>query len=130
VAQSIELSVDFQMDIRPGEANLVIMPPMNETFELKEEVDGSSFMIMLSKGYLKDLSRRFPHLIEPILAKVNQGELCLLREQNLPIAPRMRDVIQRIRHYDNGHITGSLFLEAQILDLLSLLFTQQEQSVS
>lgn len=127
-AQAIQSSKNFELNICPGEANLIIIPPLNETFELKEELGGTSFMIILSKEYLHDLSNRFPYFLEPILGKIKRKSLCLHKEQNMRMTPRMRSIIQRIQNADNNHIAGSLFLEAQILDLLAIMFAQREQS--
>ncbi|MEX0774014.1 MAG: AraC family transcriptional regulator, partial [Balneolales bacterium] len=116
--------------IQQGESNLMIIPPMNESFELKEELSGNTFTLLLSHGYLLDLSCRFPHLLEPVLDKLKKKDFCHLRKQNLQVSPRMRGAIQRIQSYDAGQIAGSLFLEAQILDLLGLFFSQPEQPAS
>lgn len=129
-SQAIQSSTDLDLDIKSGETNLMIVPPLSDTFELKEEMGGNIFSILLSIEYIKDLSNRYPELMEPILTKVNRKEFCLLKEQNLHITPRMRDVIQRIQNQSYGQIAGSLFLEAQILDLLSQFFTNPEQPVS
>lgn len=129
-AQAIQSSTDWMMNIQPGEANLMIIPPMQESFELLDELGGTSFMIILSQDYLQDLSNRFPHVLEPILDKIKQKDLCLHKEKNMHITPRMRSIIQRIQAPDTNHIVGSLFLEAQILDLLAIMFAQQEESSS
>lgn len=128
--QSSESAIDLKLDIQPGEANLIIVPPLSDSFELKEAMGGTIFSIMLSKEYLIDLSNRFPHQLEPVLTKIKQKDFCFLSEQHLRITPRMHAIIQRIRNYDNGHITGSLFLEAQILNLLSLFLAQVEEPIS
>lgn len=129
-AQAIQSSADWKLDICPGEANLMIIPPMNEIFELHEALDGTSFMITLSEGYLQDLSKRFPQVLEPILAKIKQRNLCLHNEQNMCITPRMRSIIQRIQHPGVDYMVGSLFLEAQILELLAMMFARQNKTSS
>jgi AraC-like DNA-binding protein len=128
--QAIQSSTDWQLDICPGEANLMIIPPLNESFELKEELEGTSFMVVLSKNYLHDLSNRFPHVLEPIFDKVSKKRLCLHKEQNMSITPRMHSVIQRIQQPNADFMVGSLFLEAQILDLLSMMFARQTNTSS
>lgn len=115
------------VEIRSGETNLMIVPPLSDTFELKEGMVGNIFSISLSLGYIRDLSNRYPDLMEPILTKVGKGDFCLLKEQNVRITPRMRDVIRRIQNQNNGQIAGSLFFESQVLNLLSLFFSQMEQ---
>lgn len=127
LVRDIITSNDIKMDIRPGEANLAIVPPLNESFELGEELSGNTFSISLSVGYLNDLNERYPHLLDPILTKVKKGDFCMFREKNLSITPRMRSVIQRIKNHNDNHIAGSLFLEAQILDLFAQLLSQLEQ---
>lgn len=129
-ARAIESSMDIELDINPGEANLMIVPPLNDTFELKEEMGGTIFTILLSKDYLTELSGRFPYQIEPIIARLKQKEFCFLFDQNLPISPRMYSVIRRIQKQGEELLAGSLFLEAQILDLLSLFFSQAERSAT
>lgn len=128
--QSVLSSMDANMDFQPGEANLMVLPPMNDTFELREEIDGNTFGILLSKDYLSDLAKRYPVLLEPVLVKMKQKDFSLLREQNLRVTPRMRGIIHRIQNHDSGHMAGSLFLEAQILDLLSQMFAQHEHPAS
>src|SRR5699024_11470496 len=65
--QAIQSSTNDQLSISPGEANLLIIPPMHESFELLEALDGTSFLLTLSEHYLQDLSQRFPNVITPIL---------------------------------------------------------------
>ncbi|MDR8391384.1 AraC family transcriptional regulator [Aliifodinibius sp. S!AR15-10] len=127
-AQGLQSSTDLNLDMQAGEANLMIVPPINKSFESKQEMSGRVFGIMLSKGYLDNLAHRFPQLLEPILNKIKHRELCYLSEQNLRITPRMRSIILRIQNHDNNHLVGSLFLEAQVLDLLAMMFAQQEDS--
>ena len=123
-AQAIQSSTNEQLDITPGEANLMIIPPMHESFELLEALGGTSFLVTLSEEYLQDLSNRFPKVLDPILNRIKEQDLCLQKEKNMPITPRMRSVIQRIQHPATDQIVGSLFLEAQILDLLSMMFAR------
>src|SRR5699024_4931164 len=123
-AQAIRTSLNVDMGIRPGEANIIIIPPLHEMFELQEEVNGASFTVVLAKAYLQDLANRYPHLLEPLLAKVNHGEFGFFNAKSLVITPQMRSTIYRIQNYDAGQMAGSLFLEAQILNLLSQLFNQ------
>jgi len=129
-AQAIQSSTKEQLNISQGEANLMILPPMNESFELREEMGGTSFMVTLSEDYLQDLSTRFPKVLAPVLAKIEQKNLCLQKETNMPITPRMRSIIQRIQQPDAGFRIGSLFLEAQVLDLLSMMFARQNNTSS
>lgn len=129
-AQAIQSSTDWELDISPGEANLMIIPPVNETFELKDEFGGTSFMIMLSEDYLQDLSTRFPKVLEPIILKIKGRSLCLQKEKNMPITPRMRSIIQRIRHPAADCVMGSLFLEAQIMELLAMMFAPRSEKTS
>lgn len=129
-AQAIQSSTDFKLDIFPGEANLMMIPPLSETFELKEEMGGTSFMVILSQGYLQDLSSRFPNVFEPIISKIKRKNLGLYKEKNLRMTPRMRSIIKRIQHPVNNDMVGSLFLEAQILDLLAIMFSQKEETSS
>lgn len=128
--ESSQSAIDFKMDIQPGEANLMIVPPLSDSFELKEAMGGTIFSIMLSKEYLTDLSSRFPRQMEPILTRIKKKDFCFLSDQHLRITPRMHAVIRRIQNHDSSHMAGSLFLEAQILDLLSLMFIQLDQSAS
>lgn len=129
-AQAIQSSTDWQLNICPGEANLMIIPPMHESFELLEALGGTSFLITLSEEYLHDLSNRFPKVLEPILGKIKRKDLCLQKEKNMPITPRMRSIIQRIQHPATDFMMGSLFLEAQILDLLAIMFARQTNTSS
>lgn len=129
-AQALQTSLNVEMDLYPGEANILIIPPMHEMFELKEEVVGASFTVVLAKEYLNDLAGRYPYLLEPLLAKVNRGMFGFFNEKSMVITPQMRSTIQRIQHYDAGQMAGSLFLEAQILNLLSQLFNQIQQPAS
>ena len=128
--QAIQSSTNDQLSISPGEANLLIIPPMHESFELLEALGGTSFLITLSEDYLQDLSKRFPNVLAPIINKIKRKDLCLHKEQNMPITPRMRSIIQRIQQPDTNQIVGSLFLEAQILDLLSMMFANNTRKSS
>lgn len=125
--QTSQPALNLKLDVQPGETNLMIVPPLNESFELKEDMGGTIFSILLSMDYLKDLSNRFPYQIEPVLAKIKENDFCLFSKQNLPITPRMRGVIQRIQNSNASHVAGSLFLEAQILELFFLFFSQLAQ---
>src|SRR5699024_941665 len=86
-AQAIQSSTKEQLNISPGEANLMIIPPMHESFELLEAQGGTSFLVTLSEDYLRDLSKRFPKVLEPILGKIKEQDLCLQKEKNMPITP-------------------------------------------
>lgn len=129
-AQAIQSSTKEQLNISQGEANLMIIPPMHESFELMEALGGTSFLITLSEDYLQDLSNRFPKVLEPILIKVKKRELGLQKENNMAITPRMRSIIRRIQQPGASQMVGSLFLEAQILDLLAIMFANQTHTSS
>jgi len=123
-AQAIQSSTKERLNISPGEANLMIIPPMHESFELREALGGTSFLITLSENYLQDLSNRFPKVLEPILVKIKKRDLSLQKENNMSITPRMRSIIQRIQQPAPSQMVGALYLEAQILDLLSMMFSR------
>src|SRR5699024_2709501 len=93
----IKTTVDgVDLDIKPGEANLLVVPPISESFELQENMDGTSFSIMFAENYLIDLAERYPHLLEPILTKVKQNDFWLFNRQNAVMTPRMYGIVQRI----------------------------------
>ena len=127
--QAIRTTMDLDMNIQSGESNLMIIPPMNESFELKEELRGTTFGVLLAHDYLVDLTHRFPLQLEPIIDKLRKKEFCQFQERNLPITPRMRETIQRIRQLDSSQVACSLFLEAHVLDLLAMIITQLHQPV-
>lgn len=127
-SQEGRASTGLNLNINPGETNLLIVPSLNDSFELTDTADGNIFSIMFSIDYIRDLFSRYPVQMEPILTNIKKRELCLLKKQNVPITPRMRDVILRIQNQNHDEqMAGSLFLEAQILDLLSMFFIQMEQ---
>lgn len=126
---AIQTTMDLNMNIHPGESNLMIVPPLNESFELKAPLKGTTFGILLAHDYLLDLNNRFPLQLEPVIEKLKQKDFCQFKKQNLRITPRMRESIQRIQQLDISQIACSLFLEAQVLDLLALIITQMDQPV-
>ncbi|HEX2188419.1 MAG TPA: AraC family transcriptional regulator, partial [Longimicrobiaceae bacterium] len=103
-----------------GETNLVVVPPAGGTFELKQESRGEVFEVMLSHAYFAGLAARHPHLLEGFLEGMQRDAVCLLGREHPRMTPQMWGVVQRIRRHGGEHSAGSLFLEAQILELLGM----------
>lgn len=125
--QAIRTGRDLDLNMRSGESNLMIIPPMNESLEVREKLHGSTFGVLLTRDYLLDLTHRFPNQLEAVVDKIKKKDLCQLKERNLRITPRMRETIQRIKQLDPHQTASSLFLEAQVLDLLAMVITQLDQ---
>lgn len=124
---SLQNSLGIDFELHAGQSNLSFLPPLDGSFELKGDADGAAFSIVLSKAFFVDLAGRHPHLLEKCMTRMDREEPFTLRADHFQITPRMRAVIQRIREHDACHGAGSLFLEAQVLELLSLQFAQLER---
>mgnify|MGYP001459850978 CR=1 FL=1 len=117
------------MPLRAGDTNLSFVPPFAGTFDLNDRSRGSAFSIVLSPAYFEGLATRYPKLLGTYYNRMLRDEPFCLRDRHLRITPEMWGVIQRIQRRDPGQHAGSLFLEAQILELLALQFAQLDQPV-
>lgn len=119
----------FRPPLRAGDNNLSFIPAFTDTFELNDRHEGNTFSVALSTSYFADLATRYPHLFGTYYDKMLRDEPFCLRGQNLRTTPEMRGIIRRIQRRDPDHQAGSLFLEAQILELLALQRQQLDQPV-
>lgn len=128
--QSEERVQSFHTPLRAGDNNLSFVPAFEDTaFDLDERNEGNTFSVVLSTPYFADLAARSPALLGTYYDKMLRDEAFSLRDEHLRITPEMWGIIHRIRRRDLSHAAGSLFLEAQILELLALQLQQLEQPI-
>lgn len=131
----LEGMVDFdhmgtlRTPLRAGDTNLSFVPPFTDTFDLDDANRGVAFNIVLAPDYFEGLAHRYPHLWGTHYEAMLQEKPFCLRDRHLRITPEMWGVIQRIQRRDPGQHAGSLFLEAQILELLALQLEQLDEPV-
>lgn len=108
------------IELRSGEAGLMVVPAGWRTGAVTRATRGSAFDLLLSRTWVLELAARHPRLLEPVTDH-------LIREQfgrvmgSARITPRMWTLIQRIRDLGDVATEGSasLVLEAAILELLA-----------
>lgn len=113
--------------LRPGNTNLLYMPPGSSQFTVDMDTEGASFEVQLAPDYFAGLAERYPHLFGPFLDKMLQRKAFVLSRAPLPMSAAMWGVIERIRQREASGNASSLFLESQILELLALQFEQLQQ---
>ena len=113
--------------LRGGDTNLTYTPALHNSFSLDDRIEGEVFSILLSKPYFADLAARHPQLFGTYYESILREKSFALRDRHLRITPQMWGIIRRIRRRSTHHAAGSLFLEAQILELLSLQLAQLDE---
>ncbi|MEZ4702941.1 MAG: AraC family transcriptional regulator [Rhodothermales bacterium] len=112
-------------DVQAGDCNLVYMPPFSGSMGLSQDARGEVFGIMFGADYFAELAVRYPDLLGACHDRMVRNEPFWLTDRPLRMTLRMTQVIKQIKTLSQERATGSLFLEAMILELLALQFDQR-----
>lgn len=121
---SVRTPFGLDFALRAGETNLVFVPSIDGRFEVASDLRGDMFEVLLSHAYFSSLAERYPQLLGDVLERTLREQPFWLSRHHLRITPAMLSVIERIRRCEADHAAGSLFLEAQVLELIALQFEQ------
>lgn len=120
------------VELRSGEASLVVVPAGWSSGGLTRESRGSAFDLVLSRRYVLELAGRHPRLLEPVADRLEREQPGSVEEASGRIAPRAWGLIQRVQRLggsaDSG--SGSLLLESAVLELVAVQLAGPDPVVS
>ena len=118
----LQLSLqDWKSQLKSGENNILLIPEHSQNRAVfKANIPYSYRMCILHDDYLKNLANLYPEVLEDLYRKYENGELSSLDQFNRINTCAMNLIISQL---DHAFLLGSaehLFIEAKILELLSL----------
>ncbi len=111
---------DMVFDVAAGESTMLYVPTQFGEFNLGQRSEGSTFEVLFHPDYFQGIAERYPALFEPYLERLRKEDVFWLCNHPIYITPAMRLIIERLQNKKLGNAANSLFLEAQILELLAL----------
>lgn len=115
--------------LRPGEADLVVVPAFQADREIERELRGSAFDLTLTRSYFMSLAGRHPELLGSAAEMMLGERFGVIGPGHARITPRMWAGVQRIQRDSAVTSGGSLFFEAAVLELLALHVQQPSGSI-
>jgi AraC-like DNA-binding protein len=115
---------------RSGQANLMSYSNIDSCSCFKKDEPFRMLEIMLSRNYLEKIAEACPSLFNEIHSQCRQNKSFRYFSENRLFCPAIRNALNDILNYKSAGNLASLYLDAKILEILSLFLCSEQKDCS
>lgn len=108
--------------------NIRYIPNTVQEYEMKEGIDYSYFLMVLSKDYYFHLINRHSSLHEDFVQEIEKGKHVSIAPNDMPVTPEMSRVISELQEGQKSGEIRRLHTEAKVMELLIYQLEQLRSS--